>query len=165
MADLVNILARILDSERNFNGSADPMITADRGFIHIMGPDFGFWLLGTSDRGSQLSPGNLTFPLLVAGCNAVEKMTRNSDALERDGSVMPDSDVVDLLNGSTDSAINFSRSADLHTHIHPTQSTSICFSRNQFIDGDNPYSRQGRGTISSSFLHYISFFPFKFAYL
>ena len=29
-ADLVNILARILDSERNFNGSADLMITADR---------------------------------------------------------------------------------------------------------------------------------------
>lgn len=31
--DLVNILARILDLERNFNGSADPMITADRDFI------------------------------------------------------------------------------------------------------------------------------------
>ena len=31
-----------MDSERNFNGSADPMITADRGFIQIMGPDFGF---------------------------------------------------------------------------------------------------------------------------
>ena len=30
---MVNILARIVDSERNFNGSADPMITADRGFI------------------------------------------------------------------------------------------------------------------------------------
>ena len=28
---MVNILARIVDSERNFNGSADPMITADRG--------------------------------------------------------------------------------------------------------------------------------------
>ena len=34
-ADLVNILARSLDSERNFNGSADPMITADRGFIQF----------------------------------------------------------------------------------------------------------------------------------
>ena len=40
-ADLVNILARILDSERNFSGSADPMITADRGFIQFLGPDFG----------------------------------------------------------------------------------------------------------------------------
>ena len=40
----MNILARILDSERNFNGSADPMITADRGFIQFLGPDFGFWL-------------------------------------------------------------------------------------------------------------------------
>ena len=30
-----------MDSERTFNGSADPMITADRGFIQIMGPDFG----------------------------------------------------------------------------------------------------------------------------
>ena len=45
---MVNILARILDSERNFNGSADPMITADRGFIQFLGPDFGFWLLGSS---------------------------------------------------------------------------------------------------------------------
>ena len=44
----MNILARILDSERNFNGSADPMITADRGFIQFWGPDFGFWLLGSS---------------------------------------------------------------------------------------------------------------------
>ena len=25
-----------MDSERNFNGSADPMITADRGFIQIL---------------------------------------------------------------------------------------------------------------------------------
>ena len=47
-ADLVNILARILDSEQNFNGSVDPMITADRGFIQFWGPDFGFWLLGSS---------------------------------------------------------------------------------------------------------------------
>ena len=34
-----------MDSERNFNGSADPMITADRGFIQILGPDFGFCFL------------------------------------------------------------------------------------------------------------------------
>ena len=73
---MVNILARILDSERNFNGSADPMITADRGFIQFLGPDFGFWLLGRSDRsdrGSQRSRGNLS--LLSAGRQAVEKMT------------------------------------------------------------------------------------------
>ena len=87
-ADLVNILARILDSERNFNGSADPMITADHGFIQFLGPDFGFWLLGSSDRGSHRSPGNLTFSLLCAGCHAGEKMTRNSNALKRDGYVM-----------------------------------------------------------------------------
>ena len=49
-----------MDSERNFNGSADPMITADRGFIQILGPDFGFCLFGSSDRGSQRRPGKLT---------------------------------------------------------------------------------------------------------
>ena len=47
---------RIVDSERNFNGSADPMITADRGFIQILGPDFGFSLFGSSDRGIPTSP-------------------------------------------------------------------------------------------------------------
>ena len=75
---MVNILARILDSERNFSGSADPVITADHGFIQFLGPDFGFWLLGRSDRtdrGSQRSQGNLTFSLLCAGCHAVEKTT------------------------------------------------------------------------------------------
>ena len=46
--DFVDILARILDSEQNNNGSADPMITADRGFIQFWGPDFGFWLLGST---------------------------------------------------------------------------------------------------------------------
>ena len=58
--DLFNILARILDSER------DPMVTADHGFIQIWGLDFGFWLLGNSDCGSQRSPGNLTLSLLCA---------------------------------------------------------------------------------------------------
>ena len=57
------------------------MITADRGFIQFLRPEFGFWLLGSLDRGSQRSPGNLTFSLLCAGCHAVEKMTRNSNAL------------------------------------------------------------------------------------
>ena len=63
---MVNILARIVDSERNFNGSADPMITAGRGFIQILGPDFGFCLFGSSDRGSQRRPGKLTFSFLRA---------------------------------------------------------------------------------------------------
>ena len=79
---MVNVLVRILDSERNLNGSADPMITADRGFIQIMGLDFGFWLFGSPDRGSQRSPENFTSSLLCAGCHA---MTSNGDALKRDG--------------------------------------------------------------------------------
>ena len=44
----MNILARILDSKQNFNGSADPMITADHNFIQFLGPYFGFLLLGSS---------------------------------------------------------------------------------------------------------------------
>ena len=72
---MVNNLARILDFEPHFNGSADPMITADCGFIQCLGPDFGFWLLESSDDGSQCSHGNLTFSLLCARCHAVEKMT------------------------------------------------------------------------------------------
>ena len=60
------------------------MITADRGIFQILGSDFGFWLLGSSDRGSQRSPGNLTFSFLCAGCYPVEK----SSALKCDGSVM-----------------------------------------------------------------------------
>ena len=62
-ADLVNILDWILDSERNFNGSADPAITADCGFIQFLGPDFGFWLLGSLDRESQ-HPLEISFSLL-----------------------------------------------------------------------------------------------------
>ena len=58
--DLLNILARILDSERNFNESADPMITADRGSIQFLGPDFGFWLLESSDCGSPGCPKNFS---------------------------------------------------------------------------------------------------------
>ena len=46
-------------------------------------------------------------------------MTRNSNAHMRDGFVLAESDLVDFLSGSTDSAINFSGSADLHTPIHP----------------------------------------------
>ena len=37
----------------------------------------------------------ITFSLLCARCHAVEKMTRNSNTLQRDGSVMADSDLVD----------------------------------------------------------------------
>ena len=46
-------------------------------------------------------------------------MTRNSNAHMRDGFVLAESDLVDFLSGSTDSAINFSGSAGLHTPIHP----------------------------------------------
>ena len=52
------------------------MITVNRAFIQFLGSDFGFWLLGRSDRndrGSQRSRGNLS--LLCAGRQAVEKMT------------------------------------------------------------------------------------------
>ena len=44
----------------------------------------------------------------------------------RDGSVMAHSDLVDFLSASTDSAINFSGSADLHIPIHPPLSTRFC---------------------------------------
>ena len=97
----------------------DPMITADRGFFQILGPDFRFWFFGSSDRGSQRRAGKLTFSFFMCLCHAVEKMTRTSNALMRDGSVMADSDLVDFLRGSTDSAINFSGSADLHTLFIP----------------------------------------------
>ena len=50
--------------------------------------------------------------LLMCRCHAVEKMTRNSNAHMRDGFVLAESDLVDFLSGSTDSAINFSGSAD-----------------------------------------------------
>ena len=59
------------------------------------------------------------FLFLMCRCHAVEKTTRNRNALMRDGSVMVDSDLIDFLSGSTDSAINFSGSADFHTPIHP----------------------------------------------
>ena len=49
----------------------------------------------------------------------MQNITRNSNALKRDGWVITDSDLVDFLSGSTDSAVNFSGSADLHTTIYP----------------------------------------------
>ena len=81
------------------------MITLDHDLIQILGPDFEFWLSGNLDGGSQCSPANLTFSLLCARCHAVEKMTRNSNTPQRDGSVMADSDLVDFLSGLTDSDI------------------------------------------------------------
>ena len=79
---MVNILARIQDLERNFKRSTDPMMTADHGFIQFLCPDFGFCLSGSSDSGSQHFPGKFTSSLLCAGCHAIEKMTRNSEALD-----------------------------------------------------------------------------------
>ena len=52
-------------------------------------------------------------------------MTRNSNALMRDEFVLAESDLADFLSGSTDSAINFSGSADLHTPIHPPLSNNF----------------------------------------
>ena len=54
-------------------------------------------------------------------------MTRNSNALMRDEFVLAESDLADFLSGSTDSAINFSGSADLHTPIHPPLLHSFVF--------------------------------------
>ena len=62
---LLLVVARILDSERNLNRSADPMIRADRGLS-------SFWA-GILDFGRKLAH-------LRAGCQAVKKMTINSDA-------------------------------------------------------------------------------------
>ena len=42
-----------------------------------------------------------------------------SHIIYKRGQQFPDSDLVEFLSGSTDSAINFSGSADLHTPIHP----------------------------------------------
>ena len=42
--DFDNILATILDSKRDYNGFADPAITADWGFILFWGADFGLYV-------------------------------------------------------------------------------------------------------------------------
>ena len=85
---------RIPDSEQNFKGSVDPMITvvavSFTFWARIL--DFGFWLLGSSDCGSQHSPRNVTFSFLCAECQAVVKMPRNRSAPTHDGSMMADSD-------------------------------------------------------------------------
>ena len=73
----------------------------------------------------NVAPESLLFSFLCTDVT-VEKMTRNGNALMCDGSVMADSDLVDFLSGSTDSAIKFSGSADLHTPIHsPLVETSL----------------------------------------
>ena len=76
---MVNFLAQTLDLQRNFSGSVDLMITVDRGFIQFLGVDFGFRLLGRSERSDR---GSSTFlrksyslSLFCAGCDTVEKMT------------------------------------------------------------------------------------------
>ena len=138
--DLVNILAQILDSEQNFNGSADPMITADRGFIQFWGPDFGFWLLGSSSLLFFLVSARFCFDTDVGYINISLIVILNaktqyharqlqqlkslciSRIIQR-GKQFADSDLVGFLSGSTDSAINFSGSADLHTPIHPPQAS------------------------------------------
>ena len=146
-ADLVNILARILDSEQNFNGSADSMITADRGFIQFWGSDFGFWLLGSSSLLFFLvsarfcfdtEVGYITISLIAREDQGVVILNAKTQYHARQfqqlkslcisriiqrGKQFVDSDLVDFLSGSTDSAINFSGSADLHTPIHPPPSS------------------------------------------
>ena len=54
----------------------------------------------------------------------------------RDGSVMAHSDLIDFLSGSTDSAINFSGSADLHIPIHPPLK-AICISIETVPNNEN----------------------------
>ena len=71
---MVNILARILDSEQNFNGSADPMITADRGFIQFWGADFGFCLLGSSSLFFLLASARFCFDTEVGYIIPCEQM-------------------------------------------------------------------------------------------
>ena len=140
--DLVNILARIPDSEQNLNGSADPMITADRGFIQFWGPDFGFWLLGSSSLLFFLVSARFSFDTdvgyinisLIAILNSqTQYQARQLQQLKslcisriiQRGKQFADSDLVDFLSGSTDSAIKFSGSADLHTPFHSPPSRQL----------------------------------------
>ena len=88
----------------------------------------------------------------------MKKMTRNSNALMRDGSVMANSDLVDFLSGSTDSAINFSGSADLHIPINPSHCVildegkrlgTIRNAVKSVSSFDKTYMRNGRCNVSS----------------
>ena len=71
--DLVNIVARILDSEPNFNGSADPMIQRIADLSR-----FGARILDSSCYEVRIVdlnvPQNLHFVPFM--CHAVDKMTR-----------------------------------------------------------------------------------------
>ena len=87
-------------------------------------------------------------------------MTRNSNALMRDGSVMANSDLVDFLSGSRDSAINFSGSADLHIPIHPSHCAildegkrlgTIRNAVKSVSSFDKKYMRNDRCNVSSDF--------------
>ena len=112
------------------------MITADRGFIQFWGPDFGFWLLGSSSLLFFLASARFCFDTDVGYINislivilnaktqyhARQLQQLKSLCISRiisRGKQFADSDLVDFLSGSTDSAINFSGSADLHTPFHP----------------------------------------------
>ena len=77
-------------------------------------------------------------------------MTRNSNALMRDGSVMADSDLVDFLSGPTDSAINFNGSADLHTPIHPPLNRLRILCRASYPVYVSRYARKRNILISTS---------------
>ena len=111
------------------------MITADRGFIQFWGPDFGFWLLGSSSLLFFLVSTRFCFDTDVGYINISlivilnAKTQYHARQLQQLKSLcisrltgpkqFADSDLVDFLSGSTDSAINFSGSADLRTPIHP----------------------------------------------
>ena len=79
-------------------------------------------------------------------------MTRSSNAHMRDGFVLAESDLVDFLSGSTDSAINFSRSADLHTPIHPPRLASYVTS------GKSLARIEGKDSVALVVLHPNSLF-------
>lgn len=69
---------------------------------------------GESLNGREKKSAEINFfppPLTVPGSSRMACHERSKQ--------FADSDLVEFLSGSTDSAINFSRSADLHTPIHP----------------------------------------------
>ena len=111
------------------------MITEDRGFIQFWGPDFGFWLLGSSSLLFFLvsarfcfdaDVGYINISLIVILNAKTQYHARQLQQLKSLCTVsrvsskqFADLDLVDFLSGSMDSAINSSGLADLHTPIHP----------------------------------------------